>query len=79
MKKQMTRQALIQRTIENLSKLPNPKLKEVADFAEFLLSKIDDAMITKGVQDLNSSSQSFQFLENEEDLYTEDDLKEKYK
>lgn len=75
----MTRQALIQQTVENLSKLPDHKLKEVADFAELLLSKIDDTIIAKGVQGLNSNSRSFQFLEHEEDLYTEEDLKEKYK
>jgi hypothetical protein len=75
----MTRQALIKQTIENLSKLPDYQLKEVADFAEFLLRKIDDTLIAKGVQELNSNSQSFRFLENDDDLYTEDDLKEKYK
>jgi hypothetical protein len=75
----MTRQALIQQTIENLSKLPDYQLKEVADFAEFLLSKIEDTLIAKGIQELNSNSQSFRFLENDDDLYTEDDLKEKYK
>jgi len=75
----MTRQILIQQTIDNLSKLPDQKLKEVADFAEFLLSKIDDKLITEGIQKLTSDSTSFKFLEEEEDLYTEADLKEKYK
>ena len=75
----MTRQALIKQTIENLSKLPDYQLKEVADFAEFLLTKIDDTLIAKGIQELNRHSQSFSFLENDDDLYTEEDLKEKYK
>lgn len=75
----MTRQILIQRTIENLSKLPDQKLKEVSDFAEFLLSKIEDKLLTEGIQKLSMDSKSFHFLEDEEDLYTEADLKEKYK
>jgi len=75
----MTRQVLIQRTIDNLSKLPDQKLKEVYDFAEFLLSKLEDRLLTEGIQKLTMSSKSFQFLEDEEDLYTEADLKEKYK
>lgn len=75
----MTRQVLIQRTINNLSKLPDQKLKEVSDFAEFLLSKFEDRLLTEGIQKLTMSSKSFQFLEDEEDLYTEADLKEKYK
>jgi hypothetical protein len=75
----MTRQVLIQKTLENLSKLPDRKLKEVADFAEFLLSKLDDQLLTEGIQKLAADSKAFQFLEDEEDLYTEADLKEKYK
>ncbi|RYZ19881.1 MAG: hypothetical protein EOO10_23830 [Chitinophagaceae bacterium] len=75
----MTRQLLIQRTIENLAKLPDQKLKEVSDFAEFLLSKLDDSLIAEGIQKLAATSKSFQFLEDEEDLYTAADLKEKFK
>ncbi len=75
----MTREVLIQRTIDNLSKLPTQKLKEVSDFAEFLLSKLEDRLLTEGIQKLTNSSKSFQFLEDEEDLYSEADLKEKYK
>ena len=75
----MTRQALLQQTIDNLAKLPDQNLKEVADFAEFLLSKLEDRLLTEGIQNLVMDSKSFQFLEEEEDLYTEADLKEKYK
>jgi hypothetical protein len=75
----MTRQILIQKTLENISKLPDQKLKEVSDFAEFLLSKSEDQLITEGIQKLAMKSKAFQFLEEEEELYTEADLKEKYK
>lgn len=75
----MTRKILIQQTIDNLSKLPDQKLKEVADFAEFLLNKIEDKLITEGIQKLTSDSPSFKFLEEDEDLYTMADLKERYK
>ena len=75
----MTRQVLIQKTIENLSKLPDQKLKEVSDFAEFLLSKLDDQLLTEGIQKLVMQAKAFQFMEDEEDLYFEADLKEKYK
>ena len=75
----MTRQVLIQRTIDNLSKLPDQKLKEVSDFAEFLLSKLEDKLLTEEIQKIAMNSKSFRFLEDEEDLYTEAELKEKYK
>ncbi|WP_181305055.1 hypothetical protein [Rufibacter sp. XAAS-G3-1] len=74
----MTREVLIQRTIDNLSKLPDQKLKEVSDFAEFLLSKLEDSLLTEGIQKLAMDSKAFQFLEEEEELYTEADSKEKY-
>lgn len=75
----MTREKLIEKTIDRLSKLPDKKLKEVSDFAEFLLSKIEDRNLTKGIQQVASESKSFKFLEDEEDLYSTSDLKEKYK
>ena len=75
----MTREILIQSTLENLNKLPETKLKEVSDFAEFLLTKIENRILTDGIQKLANESNTFQFLENEEDLYSIADLKEKYK
>ncbi|CAD5255851.1 MULTISPECIES: hypothetical protein [unclassified Imperialibacter] len=74
----MTREVLIKRTMENLNKLPDQKLREVSDFAEFLLNRIDEAVITEGIQKLASDSVAFKFLDEEEELYSVDDLKEKY-
>jgi hypothetical protein len=75
----MTRERLIKKTIDNLSKLPDQKLKEVSDFAEFLLNRIEDQLMTEGIQKLVAESKTFEFLEDEEDLYSVRDLKERYK
>lgn len=75
----MTRGKLIEKTIERLSRLPDQKLKEVSDFAEFLLNKMEDRNLTEGIQKLAADSKSFKFLEDEEDLYSSTDLKEIYK
>jgi len=75
----MLRDTLIKNTINNIEKLPDQKIKEVLDFAEFLLSKSDDTILTEGIQKLASESKSFEFLKDEEDIYTSDDLKEIYK
>lgn len=75
----MTRETLIKKTIDNLTKLPDQKLKEVSDFAEFLLNRIENQLMTEGIQKLVSDSKTFKFLESEEDLYSFDDLKERYK
>ena len=74
----MNRQILIESTIEKISQLPDLKIKEVNDFADFLLTKIDDKIIQEGIQTLISDSKSFAYLKDEEDLYTVDDLKESY-
>lgn len=75
----MTREKLIQKTIDKLTKLPDQKLKEVSDFAAFLLKKIENREITEGIKKLASDSKSFKFLEEDEGLYTTADLKERYK
>ena len=75
----MTREKLIKATIDRLSKLPVENLKEVSDFTEFLLKKIEEKQLTVGIQQLAANSGSFKFLEDEEDLYSVSDLKEVYK
>lgn len=75
----MTREILLQKTVENISKLPDQNLQEVSDFTEFLLSRIESHLMTEGIQKLNVNSKAYKFLEDEEDLYTVADLKEKYK
>jgi hypothetical protein len=75
----MNKQTLIENTIQTLNQLPAEKVDEVRDFAEYLLSKFDDSIISEGLQQLSSSSSALNYLNEEEDLYTVNNLKEKYK
>jgi hypothetical protein len=75
----MERQLLLKDTVEKLNQLPDIKIKEVNDFIEFLLSRIDDIILVNGIQEITSKSKSFEYLAKEEDLYTVNDLKKKYK
>ncbi len=75
----MDRQVLINNAISKIRQLPDTKIKEVNDFADFLLSKMDDQIIREGIKEIISNSQSYDFLKEEEDLYTVNDLKERYK
>jgi len=75
----MNRQVLIASTIDKIRQLPDVKIKEINDFADFLLSKIDDKIILEGIQKMVSDSKAFDYLEEEENLYTVEDLKERYK
>ena len=74
----MAKQKLIDRTVEALERLPEDKIHEVADFADFILKKYEEQILQKGIEALTSQSDSLAFLQEEEDLYDEGDLKEKY-
>lgn len=74
----MNRNELLERTIESIKKLPHDKLKEVSDFAAFVLSRVNDNLLSEEITELNAQSKSFQFLEEEDDLYTVNDAKVKY-
>lgn len=65
----MTRVKLIAHAIERLLKLSDENLREVSDFAEFLLNKIEEKDLTKGIHQLADKSTSFKFLEDEEDIF----------
>ena len=70
----MTKQAIIEHTIEVINQLPEDKAVEIADFADALIRQQDELHFNKDIQQL-ASGQSFDFLKDEEDLYTENDLK----
>ena len=74
----MTRDTLIKRTLNTLSKLPQNKVREVSDFADFILKKYDEGILQKGIEKLVGDSKAYDFLKDEEDLYLLEDLKEKY-
>ena len=74
----MTRQAIIERTLRAINQLPEDKAEEISVFADFLIMRYEDDKLTKGIEQLTSDGQAFDFLNNEEDLYTAADLKEKY-
>ncbi len=74
----MTRQAIIERTINAINQLPEDKAAEISDFADFVIKKFEDSRITENIKQLASKSQTFEFLNNEEELYTVADLKENY-
>jgi len=74
----MEKEVLIKKAIKNIQRLPVTKVQEVNDFVEFLLNKIDDQMISEGIKKISSTSKSFDFLNDEHDLYSVSDLNVKY-
>jgi len=74
----MSKQELIEKTINALQKLPADKVAEVSEFADLMLQHNQDKEITTAIGQLSSTTKSFQFLEEEEDLYTFNDVKAPY-
>jgi len=74
----MNRKAIIEQTIEAINRLPENKAEEISDFAAFLSKRFEDDQLTQGIQKLTSESHAFDFLNDEEDLYSIKDLKEVY-
>ena len=75
----MERETILKKTVEKLDKLSEDKLIEVEKYIDKLLRKTDDKLLIEGIQRITSESISFEYLKDEEDIYSVNDLKEKYK
>ena len=64
------RQNSIERTISLLNQLPDAKVTEVADFAQFILKKYEEEILQAGIAKMTEESKTFNFLKEEENLYT---------
>lgn len=74
----MTRRLIIERTVNAINQLPEDKAVEISDFAEFIIKRYEEQRLTEGIQNLTSNSQTFDFLAEEEEIYSLADLKEVY-
>ncbi|MBA5629726.1 hypothetical protein [Moheibacter lacus] len=75
----MSREILIENAIGKIKLLPESKIQEINDFVDFLLFKIDEEITTENIQQIVSESSSFDFLNEERELYNESDLKIRFK
>jgi hypothetical protein len=73
----MTKQAIIEHTIDVINQLPDDKAVEIAEFADQLIRQQEELHLNIDVQKLASGT-SFDFLKDEEDLYSANDLKKVY-
>ena len=73
----MTKETIIQKTLEALKILPKEKAEEISDFADFLLRRYEALSLQQGIQTLQSQSETFNFLNEEEELYSPADIKDK--
>lgn len=74
----MSRQAIIEKTIQAMNQLPDDKVEEIFDFADFIGRKYENDVITKGIGVIASKSEAYDFLRHEDEMYTLADIKETY-
>jgi uncharacterized phage-like protein YoqJ len=74
----MSRHQLVDQALHTINQLPEDKISEVIDFASFVLKRYEEAQLQKGIDRLTETSDAFSFLYDDADLYTLNDLKERY-
>ena len=72
----MTKQLIIERTIKAINQLPDDKAEEISDFADFVFKRYEEQELSKGLQSMVSESKAFNFLNEEQEIYSISDLKE---
>ena len=74
----MTKQSIIDRTVQIINLLPEEKAIEISQFADFVLKKLEEAYLQKNIEHIIENSTSFNFLNEEEEIYTFNDCKKSY-
>ena len=76
----MVQEAVINEIVIKLKKLAkNQDAIEISLLIDKILQKQEDALLTKGIQILVSQSKAFDFLNEDEEIYSLTDLKEIYR
>jgi uncharacterized protein YutE (UPF0331/DUF86 family) len=71
----MTREQIISDTLDVMKKLPEQKAEEIRNILVKYYNEKDKEIFEKGFDQLIAGSDSFSFLNDEPDLYTENDIK----
>jgi hypothetical protein len=75
----MNEAKVLEKSIRKLNQLTDTELKEAYDFIDFLTRRLEDRNMAAAIQKQAEKSSTFQFLEDEEELYTEEDLQVTYR
>jgi len=74
----MAKQIIIELTMKAINELPQEKAEEILDFADFIFKRHEENELINGIKNMAAKSAAFDFLNNEEDIYSTADLKEVY-
>ena len=74
----MDKLTIIEKTVNIINKLPDQKAEEISDFAYFILKKYEEDLLNTNISELINQSKSYDFLMEDEVVYTVSDSKFKY-
>ncbi|MBK7109670.1 MAG: hypothetical protein WAU21_08790 [Chitinophagales bacterium] len=74
----MTRKTIIDRTLKVINQLPEEKAEEISIFADFVMKRFEEQQLNEQLLQINQKSNAYEFLNDEEDIYSVADLKEIY-
>ena len=74
----MERVSFIEKTIQIINQLPENKVEEVSDFAAFILKKYEESLLQDNITELIEQSKSYDFLREDEVVYSIADVRLKY-
>ena len=71
----MTKKNLLKQAELKLEQLPPEKIKEVMDYADFLIAKIEASLQNEAMLKTAATSNAFQFVNEDQAEYTLADIK----
>lgn len=71
----MTKKLIIEKTLGVINLLPEGEAEEIFSYAEYVLKRYEERKLVAGIQQLASQGATFDFLKEEENIYSSADLK----
>ena len=74
----MSKKEIIEKIINAINQLPLEKAEEISNFTDYIYNRYEDELLRAGMVVLTDESNSFEFIKNEDDVYTLADVKKIY-
>lgn len=74
----MSKKEIIEKIINAINQLPQVKAEEISNFTDYIYNQYEVELLRAGMVVLTDESNSFEFIKNEDDVYTLADVKKIY-
>ena len=74
----MSKKEIIEKIINAINQLPQEKAEEISNFIDYIYNQYEEELLRAGMFVLTDESNSFEFIKNEDDVYSIADVKKIY-